>query len=179
MNIQSVAKTVYAGQTEAVTKISQSMTAQMADQTQSSAAAGLGADRFDISKPAEFLSKMAQLQSTDPAKFHETMRQSSGQLRLAAVSMQSQAVSQMLSSFASQFDEAAEGGGLASESEDTSLYSQLQNPLTQYTQQEQDQNSLSSLLAGIQPQLKANPKLQELFNKIVNAVDSAGTASEE
>ena len=175
MNIQSVAKTVYAGQTEAVAKTTQSSTTL---QSQLTAASGLGADQFDISKPAEFLSKMAQLQSTDPAKFHETMRNSAGQLRLAAATMQSQAVSQMLSGFASQMDESGESGSLSSDTDDASSFSQLQNPLAQYSAQQQDQTSLTSLLASIQPQLKANPKLQELFNKILNSVDGASSTGE-
>ena len=171
MNISNIARAVYAGQIDNLGKTSQSSAAQ----TLLSAGQGTGSDSLEVSKPAEFLSKMAQLQHTDPAKFHETMKQSAGQLRLAAQQMQAQAFSQMLTSFADQFDEAAESDSMSeTDAAGTNLYSQLQNPLSQYANP--DQNSLSGLLASIQPQLKANPQLQDIFTKMLNSIDATGEA---
>ena len=170
MNISNIARAVYAGQVDNLGKANQSSSAQ----TYLSTGQDTSSDSLEVSKPAEFLSKMAQLQHTDPVKFHETMKQSAGQLRLAAQQMQAQAFSQMLTSFADQFDEAAESDSIsATDDTGTSLYSQLQNPLSQYAQQ--DQNSLGSLLASIQPQLKANPQLQDLFTKMLNSIETTGT----
>lgn len=170
MNVSNIARAVYAGQVDNLGKSNQSSSVQ----SYLSTGQDTGSDSLEVSKPAEFLSKMAQLQHTDPVKFHATMKQSAGQLRLAAQQMQAQAFSQMLTSFADQFDEASESDSMSeTNGTETSLYSQLQSPLSQYAQQ--DQNSLSSLLANIQPQLKANPQLQDLFTKMLGSIDMTGT----
>ncbi len=176
MSVQNIAKTVYTGHAESIAKTSS--TTSSAAGLPAGAASPSGSDSLDISKPAEFLNKLAQLQASDPAKFRETMSKSAGQLRLAAKAMQMQAVNQMLSGFAAQFDEAAESGSLDdSESAETNPYAGLQNPLAQYALQGQGQTSLASLLAAVQPQLKSNPKLQELFDKVLNSIDTAGSAN--
>jgi hypothetical protein len=130
-----------------------------------------GTDSAETSNPAEFYSKLKELQQSDPAKFQEVVSSIADKLEAAASDEDLSSANSMLSDLAAKFRDVANGGDISQlQPPEPPANPGMQPPDEQYAQQEQD--SLNDIAYGTTAQNSIQSKLQELFTSIFSSLDN-------
>ena len=130
-----------------------------------------GTDSVETSNPAEFFSKLQELQESDPEKFKEVVSDIADQLEAAAEDEDLSSASSMLSDLAAKFRDVANGGDISQlRPPEPPANPGMMPPEEQYAQQEQE--SLNNIAYGTTSQNSIQAKLQELFTSIFSSLDN-------
>lgn len=130
-----------------------------------------GTDSTETSNPAEFFSKLQELQKSDPEKFQEVVSSIADKLEAAAGDEDLSSASSMLSDLAAKFRDVANGGDISQlQPPEPPANPGMMPPDEQYAQQEQ--NSLNDIAFGTSTaQTAFQSKMQELFTSIFSSLD--------
>jgi len=130
-----------------------------------------GTDSAETSNPAEFYSKLKELQESDPEKFQEVVSSIADKLEEAASDEDLSSASSMLSDLAAKFRDVANGGDISQlQPPEPPSNPGMQPPDEQYAMQEQE--SFNDVAYGSTAQNTVQTKLQELFTSIFSSLDS-------
>ncbi len=130
-----------------------------------------GSDSVETSNPAEFFSKLQELQESDPEKFQEVVSSIADQLEAAAGDEELSSASSMLSDLAARFRDVANGGDISQlKPPEPPANPGMKPPDEQYANTEQD--SLNDIAFNSTSQNSIQAKLQELFTSIFGSLDS-------
>jgi hypothetical protein len=130
-----------------------------------------GTDSAETSNPAEFFSKLKELQETDPEKFQEVVSGIADKLEAAAKDEDLSSANSMLSDLAAKFRDVANGGDISQlKPPEPPSNPGMMPPDEQYAHQEQD--SLNDIAYGSTAQNSIQSKLQELFTSIFSSLDN-------
>ncbi|HEX7557000.1 MAG TPA: hypothetical protein VF338_10285 [Leptolinea sp.] len=130
-----------------------------------------GTDSTETSNPAEFFSKLQELQKSDPEKFQEVVSSIADKLEAAAGDKDLSSASSMLSDLAAKFRDVANGGDISQlQPPEPPANPGMMPPDEQYAQQEQ--NSLNDIAFGTSTaQTTIQSKMQELFTSIFSSLN--------